>query len=88
MTIGMLIESLVSKAGALNGNFVDATPFQKSAGKTGDPISSVAEALEKHGFHRHGGERCPGAGEMTGLLGTIKCLGGNGGNYGMEVVGG
>lgn len=34
MTIGMLVESLASKAGALNGKFVDATPFQKSDGKS------------------------------------------------------
>lgn len=33
MTIGMLVESLASKAGALNGKVVDATPFQKSDGK-------------------------------------------------------
>ena len=56
MTIGMLIESLVSKAGALDGRFVNATPFQKAAGRKEDPISSVAEALEGHGFHRHGSE--------------------------------
>ena len=56
MTIGMLIESLVSKAGALGGRFVNATPFQKAAGGEEDPISRVAEALEGHGFHRHGGE--------------------------------
>ena len=30
MTIGMLIESMASKAGALNGEFVDASPFQPS----------------------------------------------------------
>lgn len=28
MTIGMLIESLVSKAGALQGKFVNGSPFQ------------------------------------------------------------
>ncbi len=33
MTIGMLVESLASKAGALGGRFVDATPFQRSDGK-------------------------------------------------------
>ena len=33
MTIGMLVESLASKAGALDGRFVDATPFQASDGK-------------------------------------------------------
>ncbi len=35
MTIGMLVESLASKAGALGGRFVDATPFQRSDGKVG-----------------------------------------------------
>jgi DNA-directed RNA polymerase I subunit RPA2 len=39
MTIGMLVESLASKAGALNGKFVDATPFQRSDGK---PVSLQA----------------------------------------------
>lgn len=29
MTIGMLVESLAAKAGAINGKFVDASPFQK-----------------------------------------------------------
>ena len=33
MTIGMLVESLASKAGALGGRFVNATPFQRSDGK-------------------------------------------------------
>lgn len=33
MTIGMLMESLGSKAGALGGHFVDATPFQRADGK-------------------------------------------------------
>ena len=28
MTIGMLLESLASKAGVLRGSFVNATPFQ------------------------------------------------------------
>ena len=28
MTIGMLLESLAAKAGALQGTFIDATPFQ------------------------------------------------------------
>ena len=32
MTIGMLVESLVSKGGALAGQFVDASPFQRADG--------------------------------------------------------
>lgn len=58
MTIGMLLESLVSKAGALGGTFVNATPFQRASGGTEKPIASVAEVLEGCGFHRHGGECC------------------------------
>ena len=55
MTIGMLIESLVSKAGAMAGKFMNATPFQKAAGHYQEPISSVADTLEQFGFHRNGG---------------------------------
>ncbi|MEW5303502.1 MAG: hypothetical protein WDW36_006188 [Sanguina aurantia] len=33
MTIGMLVESLVSKGGALKGEHVDASPFQRCDGK-------------------------------------------------------
>jgi DNA-directed RNA polymerase I subunit RPA2 len=36
MTIGMLIESMGAKAGALTGTFVDASPFQASDGKPGE----------------------------------------------------
>jgi len=32
MTIGMLMESLVSKAGALQGKFVNGSPFQVTEG--------------------------------------------------------
>ena len=59
MTIGMLLESLRSKAGALTGSFVDATPFQRAAGKSEDPIDNVAHTLEGFGFHRHGGTTLP-----------------------------
>ena len=45
MTIGMLVESLASKAGALNGRFVDATPFQPSDGKARClPVTDAATA--------------------------------------------
>ena len=36
MTIGMLIESMGAKAGALTGEFMDASPFQSSDGKPGE----------------------------------------------------
>ncbi len=56
MTIGMLVESMVGKAGALQGKFVDASPFQSSDGIETDPIQDFGEALEQAGFARHGGE--------------------------------
>ncbi len=46
MTIGMLVESMASKAGALKGKFVDATPFQKSDGGEGDPIREFGTQLQ------------------------------------------
>lgn len=56
MTIGMLVESMAAKAGALDGEFVDATPFQSSDGKAGDPINYFGDKLEAAGYHRLGGE--------------------------------
>ncbi len=71
MTIGMLIESLTGKAGALLGDFVDSSPFQSADGGQGaakdgdgprDPSDNLAicrdfcEALEAAGFCRNGGE--------------------------------
>jgi len=58
MTIGMLVESLASKAAALDGKFVDATPF--AAASKGDayesPLAVCGEALTAHGFSALGGE--------------------------------
>ena len=54
MTIGMLVESLASKAGAMRGEFVDATPFQRSDGKPGTPAEHFGQELEELGFARHG----------------------------------
>ena len=65
MTIGMLLESLCSKAGALRGEFVDATPFAKAkdAGAGGgtsaaekDAATAAGDALEELGFSRLGAE--------------------------------
>lgn len=57
MTIGMLIESLTGKAGAVLGEFVDASPFQSAdADVSIDPCEDLAAALEKAGFARNGGE--------------------------------
>ena len=56
MTIGMLVESLASKAGAMRGEFVNATPFQRSDGKVGAPAEHFGQKLEELGFARHGQE--------------------------------
>ena len=57
MTIGMLIESLTGKTGALDGRFVDASPFQSSDNDCPvDPCEEFSRALEAAGFARNGGE--------------------------------
>ena len=57
MTIGMLLESLVSKAGALRGAFVNGTPFQASdgTGSAAELVAAAADTLEAAGFSRLGG---------------------------------
>ncbi|KAK4488645.1 hypothetical protein RD792_004414 [Penstemon davidsonii] len=61
MTIAMLLESIAAKGGALNGNFVDATPFSSSTKKKnadGSESDSLADELGsmmvKRGFNYHG----------------------------------
>lgn len=56
MTIGMLVESMGSKAGALRGEFVDASPFQKADGSTTNPAEVFGKQLEELGFAKHGQE--------------------------------
>lgn len=60
MTIGMLLESMASKAGAMGGHFVNASPFQKcdtpDAEVATNPIEYYAKELEGHGFSRYGQE--------------------------------
>ena len=58
MTIGMLLESLVSKAGALDGRFVDGSPFQAADGgaTAGDLVQTAGDTLEAAGFSRLGGQ--------------------------------
>ena len=58
MTIGMLVESMASKAGAMDGAFVDASPFQ--AARDGErfrhPVEEHGATLRKHGFNYAGSE--------------------------------
>lgn len=59
MTIGMLIESMTGKAGALGGKFVDATPFQAADAEGGaaiDPVDEWGRQLEEAGFSKNGSE--------------------------------
>lgn len=64
MTIGMLLESIAAKGGALHGNFVDASPFSNSmkknaAGSESESSSLVDELgsmLIARGFNYHGVE--------------------------------
>ena len=55
MTIGMLVESVAAKAGAISGIFADATPFQQSTSKT-LPSQEFRAMLRKHGYSYCGGE--------------------------------
>ncbi len=50
MTVGQLIESIAGKAAALEGRFVDATPFYK------EPIENLKLVLKRHGYPESGVE--------------------------------
>lgn len=56
MTIGMLIESMAGKSGALNGMFQDATPF--SFHESGDKVAVdyFGEQLQQAGYNYYGSE--------------------------------
>jgi DNA-directed RNA polymerase I subunit RPA2 len=56
MTIGMLVESMAGKSGALHGMYQDATPF--SFHETGDQISGdyFGEQLQAAGYNYYGSE--------------------------------
>lgn len=51
MTVGHLMEALLSKAGALSGEFGDGTAF-----RTGNPRKEAEDALHRLGYQRHGEE--------------------------------
>eukprot|EP00055_Hartaetosiga_balthica_P012485 m.60738 g.60738 ORF g.60738 m.60738 type:complete len:1133 (+) comp7962_c0_seq1:98-3496(+) len=55
MTIGMLIESMAGKSGALHGAFHDATPFQFSEEDTA--VEYFGEQLRRAGYNFYGHER-------------------------------
>eukprot|EP00924_Labyrinthula_sp_SR-Ha-C_P000481 snap_masked-scaffold_27-processed-gene-0.12-mRNA-1 protein AED:0.00 eAED:0.00 QI:0/-1/0/1/-1/1/1/0/1234 len=66
MTIGMLLESMAGKAGALNGEFQDSTPFRNH--ETVDQKNMVeyfGKQLEEKGFNFYGAEKM-----YSGFLGT------------------
>lgn len=50
MTIAQLIESVLAKLGALQGEFYDGTPFVEQ------DIDSAYDVLEQHGYERYGNE--------------------------------
>lgn len=54
MTIGMFVESLAGKAGALHGIAQEATPWQFSEDDT--PADFFGEQLRKAGYNYHGNE--------------------------------
>eukprot|EP00606_Chrysophyceae_sp_TOSAG23-5_P000115 GSChrysophyteH2.ASY1.ANO1.410.1 assembled CDS len=54
MTIGMLIESMAGKAGAMHGHFQDATPFRFH--EENRIVDSVGEQLVKSGYNYYGSE--------------------------------
>ena len=56
MTIGMLVESMAGKAGALHGIFQDSTPFQFHEGQHQRAIDYFGEQLQKAGFNYYGNE--------------------------------
>lgn len=54
MTIGMFVESIAAKAGALHGYAQDATPFSFSEDDT--PVDYFGEQLRKAGYNYYGNE--------------------------------
>lgn len=54
MTIGMLIESLAAKGGALDGKFINVKTFDKY--QDDNIIDFFGKELKKHGFNYFGNE--------------------------------
>ena len=64
MTIGMLLESMAGKAGALHGYFPDSTPFQFH--EEHKAIDYMGEQLKAAGYHYYGSEPL-----YSGVHGTV-----------------
>ncbi|KAF1794056.1 P-loop containing nucleoside triphosphate hydrolase [Phytophthora cactorum] len=64
MTIGMLIESMAAKTGALKGKYMDATPFKFS--EKDRVIDYFGSQLKEHGYNYMGSEPL-----YSGISGTI-----------------
>lgn len=64
MTIGMLIESMAAKTGALKGKYMDATPFQFN--ENDRVIDYFGAQLKEHGYNYMGSEPL-----YSGISGTI-----------------
>lgn len=60
MTIGMLLEAMAGKAGCLDGQLQDGTPFKKNTFLDEEGVErhgeSIGDALRRHGFNYHGNE--------------------------------
>ncbi|GMH52987.1 hypothetical protein TL16_g01352 [Triparma laevis f. inornata] len=56
MTIGMLIESMAGKSGALHGRFQDATPFQFHETGNKLAVDHFGEQLQTAGYNYYGSE--------------------------------
>ena len=63
MTIGMMIESLAGKAGAVHGMYQDCTPFQRYYNDS--PVTYFGEQLLQAGYNYYGTETM-----YSGLYGT------------------
>ena len=54
MTLGHIIESLLSKLGAATGHIGNGTPFQRPHEDAQDTVETIGRALKDAGMHPHG----------------------------------
>lgn len=64
MTIGMLVESMAAKTGALKGKYMDATPFQFN--EKDRVVDYFGKQLAEHGYNYMGSEPL-----YSGISGTV-----------------